>query len=49
MKKLLELNIIMLIVGLVLTGLFFFACAGDKAAAPLVSQALDYTVTEDES
>lgn len=40
MKKVFRVNEIMLIVGLVLTGLLFVACAD---GAPIVSQALNYT------
>ena len=40
MKKVFRVNEIMIIVGLVVTGLLFFACA---EKAPLVKQALDYT------
>ena len=43
MKKVFSVNEIMLIVGLVLTGLLCVAYADDKKAAPLVLQALDYT------
>ena len=43
MKKVFRVNEILLIVGLVLTGLLIVACAGDREAAPLVKQALDYT------
>lgn len=43
MKKVFRLNKIMLIIGLVLTGLLWGACADDRKAAPLVLQVLDYT------
>ena len=43
MKKVFRVNKIMLIVGLLLTGLLCVACADDGDAAPLVKQALDYT------
>jgi len=44
MKKVFRVNKIMLIVGLVLTGLLFVGCAGKApGVAPLVLQALDYT------
>ena len=43
MKKVFRVNNIMLIVGLVLTGLLFVACAENQEAAPLVKQALNYT------
>ena len=43
MEKVFRVKKIMLIVGLVLTGLLIVACAGDREAAPLVKQGLDYT------
>ncbi|MEJ2635876.1 MAG: DUF4832 domain-containing protein [Calditrichia bacterium] len=43
MNKVFRANGILLIVGLVLTGLLNVACAGDGKEAPLVLQALDYT------
>lgn len=43
MKKVFRVNGIMLIVGLVLTGLLCVTCTNNKKVAPLVLQALDYT------
>jgi hypothetical protein len=43
MRKVFRVNKIMFIVGLVLTGLLFVACADDREVAPLVKQTLDYT------
>ena len=43
MKKVFRVNKIMLIFGLVLTGLLCVACADDRKVAALVLQALDYT------
>jgi len=43
MRQVFRVNEILLIICLVLTGLFFVGCAGDREAAPLVLQGLDYT------
>ena len=43
MRKVFRVNNIMFIVVLLLAGLLFVTCADDKEAAPLVTQALNYT------
>ncbi len=43
MKKIFRVNKIMVIFGVVLTGLLCVACTGGGKEAPLVLQALDYT------